>query len=75
MEDRDERKLGKGNLTVVCVAQWVGFIGPVGSAAFFIPVIAGLSATGQGAGVATPLSILLAGIGLLGVAWYHFPIR
>jgi amino acid transporter len=70
MEDRDERKLGKGNLTVVdVVAQSVGFIGPVGSAAFFIPVIAGLSATGQGAGVATPLSILLAGIGLLGVAW------
>lgn len=70
MEGGDGSKLGKGNLTVVdVVAQSVGFIGPVGSAAFFIPVIAGLSATGQGAGVTTPLSILLAGLGLLGVAW------
>jgi amino acid transporter len=70
MQASDEARLGKGNLTVVdVVAQSVGFIGPVGSAALFIPVIAGLSATGQGAGVATPLSILLAGLGLLGVAW------
>jgi amino acid transporter len=63
-------KLGKGNLTLPdVIAQAIGFIGPVFSAAFFIPTIAGFSATGKGAGIVTPISIILAAIGMLGVAW------
>jgi amino acid transporter len=63
-------KLGKGNLRLLdVVAQAVGFIGPVFSATFFIPTIAGFSATGKGAGIVTPISILLAAVGMLGVAW------
>ena len=52
------------------VAQSVGFMGPVFSIAFLVPLIVGLiSVTGKGAGVAAPLAILIAGIGILCVAW------
>jgi amino acid transporter len=62
--------LGKGNLSLLdVVAQAVGFIGPVFASAFFIPTIAGLSFSGHGAGVATPISIILAGIGMIAVGW------
>jgi hypothetical protein len=58
----DERleyeRLGAKKLTLVdCIAQSVGFMGPVFSAAFLIPLIAGFSAAGKGAGIATPLSV------------------
>jgi amino acid transporter len=58
-------------LTLVdVVAQSVGFMGPVFSIAFLVPLVMGIiSATGNGAGVAAPLSILIAGIGVLAVAW------
>jgi amino acid transporter len=58
-------------LTLVdVVAQSVGFMGPVFSIAFLVPLVMGIiSATGNGAGVAAPLSIAIAGIGVLAVAW------
>jgi amino acid transporter len=67
---REHDTLGKGNLRLVdVVAQAVGFIGPVFASAFFIPTIAGASFSGHGAGVATPISIILAGIGMIAVGW------
>jgi amino acid transporter len=58
-------------LTLVdVVAQSVGFMGPVFSIAFLVPLVMGIiSATGNGAGVAAPLSILIAAIGVLAIAW------
>ena len=62
--------LGKGQLTLLdVIAQSIGFIGPVFASAFFISTIAGASFTGKGAGIAVPISIILAAIGILGVAW------
>ncbi|MGH8941141.1 MAG: amino acid permease, partial [Actinomycetes bacterium] len=64
-------RLGGAKLSHVdVVAQSVGFMGPVFSAAFIIPLIVGIiSATGKGAGVAAPLSVLLAGIGVFALGW------
>ncbi len=61
-------KLGTGNLSLLdVIAQSIGFIGPVFAAAFFIPTIVG--ATGKGAGIASPISILLTMVGMCAVAW------
>jgi hypothetical protein len=57
-----ERLGGKKLSLMDVVAQSVGFMGPVYSAAFLIPLIAGVSASGKGAGVATPFAVLLAAI-------------
>lgn len=63
-------RLGKGDLKLLdVVAQSIGFIGPAFSAAFFIPVIVGASLNGKGAGLASPISIIIAMIGMSGVAW------
>jgi amino acid transporter len=58
-------------LTLVdVVAQSVGFMGPVFSIAFLVPLVMGIiSATGNGAGVAAPLSIAIAAVGILAVAY------
>ena len=58
-------------LTLVdVVAQSVGFMGPVFSIAFLVPLVMGIiSATGKGAGIAAPLSIAIAAVGVLAVAW------
>jgi amino acid transporter len=62
--------LGRGKVTLVGVlAQSLGFIGPVFSVAALLPLIVGLSATGRGAGVATPVAILIAGVGVFGAGW------
>jgi amino acid transporter len=62
--------LGRGQLTLLdVIAQSIGFIGPVFASAFFISTIAGASFTGKGAGIAVPISIILAAVGMLGVAW------
>jgi len=62
--------LGRGQLTLLdVIAQSIGFIGPVFASAFFISTIAGASFTGKGAGIAVPVSIVLAAVGILGVAW------
>jgi len=52
------------------VAQSVGFMGPVFSIAFLVPLVVGLiSATGKGAGAAAPLAVVIAAVGILAVAW------
>src|SRR5258707_3138725 len=46
------------------VAQSVGFMGPVFSSAFVIPLVVGvISASGKGGGVASPVSVLIAAVG------------
>jgi amino acid transporter len=51
------------------VAQSVGFTGPAFSAAFGIPLVAGvISASGRGGGVAAPLSVLIAAAGVLAIS-------
>jgi len=63
-------RLGRRRLKLVdVVAQSVGLIGPVFSAAFLIPLIAGVNFSGEGAGVATPFAVILAAIGVLGLGW------
>jgi amino acid transporter len=64
-------RLGGKQLTLVdVVAQSVGFMGPVFSAAFVIPLIAGIvSATGKGAGITSPLAVLLAAVGVFALGW------
>ncbi len=62
--------LGHARLSLLdVVAQSVGFIGPVFSAAFLLPAVAGLGFTGKGAGVVSPLVLIVATIGMCGVAW------
>ncbi len=52
------------------IAQSVGFMGPVFSVAFLVPLIVGItSATGNGAGTGAALSVVLAGIGIIGIGW------
>src|SRR5436189_4929104 len=47
------------------IAQSIGFIGPVFSSAFVIPLVVGvISASGKGGGVASPLSVLIAAVGV-----------
>ena len=64
-------RLGEAKLSLVdVVAQSVGFMGPVFSAAFLIPLIVGIiSATGKGAGIAAPLSVLIAATGVFAIGW------
>ena len=57
------------------VAQSIGFIGPVFSIAFLVPLLVGLNASGKGAGAAAPLSVLLAAIGVLGLGWIVAAVR
>jgi amino acid transporter len=51
------------------VAQSVGLIGPVFSAAFLIPLIAGFGASGKGAGIASPFAVIVSAIGVLALGW------
>jgi amino acid transporter len=63
-------RLGEPKLSLVdVVAQSVGFMGPVFSAAFLIPLIVGVNAAAKGGGLAAPLSVLLAGIGVFALGW------
>jgi amino acid transporter len=63
-------RLGEKKLKLTdAIAQSVGFMGPVFSAAFLIPLIAGLSASGKGAGIATPFAVLLAAAGTFALGW------
>ena len=56
-----ERLGGKKLGLVDVVAQSVGFMGPVFSAAFIIPLIIGVNAAGSGRRDSAPLAVLLAG--------------
>jgi amino acid transporter len=51
------------------VAQSIGFMGPVFSIAFLVPLLVGVNAASQGAGAAAPLAVLVAAIGILGLGW------
>jgi amino acid transporter len=52
------------------IAQSVGFMGPVFSSAFVIPLVVGvISASGKGGGIASPLSVLLAAVGVFALGW------
>jgi amino acid transporter len=63
-------RLGAKKLSLVdVVAQSVGFMGPVFSAAFIIPAIVGANAASKGAGVAAPLAVVLAGVGVFALGW------
>ena len=63
-------RLGGKKLTLVdCIAQSVGFMGPVFSAAFIIPLIIGVNAAARGSGTSAPLSVLLAGVGVFALGW------
>ena len=68
--DLGYERLGEAKLSLVdVVAQSVGFMGPVFSAAFLIPLIVGFNAAAKGAGVAAPLSVLIAAIGIFAIGW------
>ena len=61
---------GSTKLSLVdAVAQSVGFMGPVFSIAFLVPLLVGLNASGKGAGTAAPLSVLIASVGVFGLGW------
>jgi amino acid transporter len=63
-------RLGRAKVSMTGVlAQSVGFMGPVFSVATLLPLVVGLSATGRGAGVATPIAIVIAGLGMFGAGW------
>jgi amino acid transporter len=51
------------------VAQSIGFMGPVFSIAFLVPLLVGVNAASQGAGGAAPLAVLVSAIGILGLGW------
>jgi len=52
------------------IAQSVGFMGPVFASAFVIPLVVGvISASGKGGGVASPLSVLIAAVGVFALGW------
>lgn len=63
-------RLGPKRLTLIDVlAQSVGFMGPVFSAAFIIPLIIGFNVSGRGAGTSAPLAVVVAGIGTFALGW------
>jgi amino acid transporter len=64
-------RLGAKRLGLVdVIAQSVGFMGPVFSVAFVIPLVIGvISASGKGGGAASPLSVLIAGVGIVALGW------
>jgi amino acid transporter len=62
-------ELGERNLRLPdVVAQSIGFMGPVFSVAFLLPLIVGAGNSGKGAGVATPIAVVLAAVGTAGIA-------
>jgi amino acid transporter len=64
-----ERLGGKKLSLIDVLAQSVGFMGPVFSAAFIIPLIIGVNASGRGAGTSAALAVLIAGIGVFALGW------
>jgi amino acid transporter len=71
MSDTGYERLGAKILSLPdVIAQSVGFMGPVFSAAFVIPLVVGVvSASGKGGGVAAPLSVLIAAVGVFAIGW------
>ena len=70
MSSTPHAALGRKRVTMMGVlAQSIGFMGPVFSVATLLPLIVGLSAPGRGAGAATPIAIVIAGVGIFGAGW------
>jgi amino acid transporter len=68
--DTGYERLGAKKLSLVdVVAQSVGFMGPVFSAAFLIPAIVGYNFAAKGAGVAAPLAVVIAAVGVFALGW------
>jgi len=66
----DRERLGTGKLRLPdVVAQSVGFMGPVFSSALLIPLVVGAGAAGKGAGIATPIALIIAAVGVGGLGW------
>jgi amino acid transporter len=64
-----ERLGGKKLSLIDVLAQSVGFIGPVFSAAFIIPLIIGVNAAARGAGTSAALAVVIAGVGIFSLGW------
>ena len=64
-----ERLGGKKLSLIDVLAQSVGFIGPVFSAAFIIPLIIGVNAAARGAGTSAALAVVIAGVGIFALGW------
>jgi len=64
-----ERLGGKKLSLIDVLAQSVGFIGPVFSAAFIIPLIIGVNAAAKGAGTSAALAVLMAAVGTFAIGW------
>jgi amino acid transporter len=64
-----ERLGGKKLSLIDVLAQSVGFMGPVFSAAFIIPLIIGFNVAGRGAGTSAPLAVLIAAVGVFALGW------
>src|SRR5438132_14102397 len=63
-------KLGKAGLSFIdVIAQSVGFMGPVFGAILLLVTVVGANNAGKGAGVATPVAIIVAAIGIGAVGW------
>jgi hypothetical protein len=75
--ERGYERLGAKVLSLPdVIAQSVGFMGPVFSSAFVIPLVVGvISASGKGGGVASPLSVIIAGIGVFALGWIVSVVR
>jgi amino acid transporter len=64
-----ERLAAKKLSLIDVLAQSVGFMGPVFSAAFIIPLIIGFNVAGRGAGTSAPLAVLIAAVGVFALGW------
>ena len=63
-------KLGETKLTFVdVIAQSFGFMGPVFGAILLLVTVVGANNAGKGAGLATPVAIIIAAIGIAAVGW------
>jgi len=64
------RNLGEHHLKFPdVIAQSLGFMGPTFSVAFLMPLIVGAGFSGKGAGVATPVAVIIAALGTASIAW------
>ncbi len=67
---QSQEQLGERHLSVVdAIAQSAGFMGPVFSSALLIPLVVGAGVAGKGAGIATPVAIIIAAICVGGLGW------
>jgi amino acid transporter len=63
-------KLGKAGLSFIdVIAQSVGFMGPVFGAILLLITVVGANNAGKGAGLASPLAIIVAAVGVGALGW------